>query len=115
MPVHQLDIEELRPASTREVIRFPRQPAVSRFEALIRWRDPERGLVPPPLILKAAEEAGLLYRLAQWVIERACQLPASPPYAFRFISVNVEVSTVLHADFVGDMARPPGDGVQFQR
>ncbi len=41
-------------------------------EALIRWRHAERGDVPPSQLIPAAEKAGLIRNLGQWVFRKAC-------------------------------------------
>jgi EAL domain-containing protein (putative c-di-GMP-specific phosphodiesterase class I) len=43
------------------------------FEALVRWNDPQRGFVPPAEFVPIAEENGLILKIGQWVLERACR------------------------------------------
>jgi hypothetical protein len=44
------------------------------FEALVRWRHPERGLIPPGEFIPLAEKSGLIHRIDLAVIDRACRL-----------------------------------------
>lgn len=42
-------------------------------EALLRWHHPERGVVPPGLFLRIAEETGLMIEIGRWVLQIACR------------------------------------------
>jgi len=57
-------------------------------EALIRWRHPERGMVPPLDFIPLAEEIGLIVPIGEWVIRQACRDAAAWP-APMSVAVNV--------------------------
>ncbi|WBL82703.1 EAL domain-containing protein [Bradyrhizobium xenonodulans] len=49
------------------------------FEALVRWRHPSRGLIPPDQFIGLAEETGLIVPLGEFVLRRACADAANWP------------------------------------
>ncbi len=57
-------------------------------EALVRWRHPARGLIPPDQFIPLAEETGLIVPLGEWVIRQACDDAVSWP-ADTKVSVNL--------------------------
>jgi diguanylate cyclase (GGDEF)-like protein len=60
-------------------------------EALVRWRDPECGLVPPGEFLPLAERSGLLGAISDWVVAEACRQGA----AWRAAGLDLYVSVNL--------------------
>jgi diguanylate cyclase (GGDEF)-like protein len=68
---------------------------IQSFEALIRWRHPERGLVLPVEFIPVAEEIGLIRPLGAWVLAKACADAMQWPER---ISVAVNLSSVQFID-----------------
>jgi len=72
-------------------------------EVLLRWQDPERGLVMPGQFIKVAEETGLILKLGNWVLEQACrQLASWQQSGFQLARLSVNVSPVQfqHKEFI---------------
>jgi EAL domain-containing protein (putative c-di-GMP-specific phosphodiesterase class I) len=77
---------------------------VSGVEALVRWQDPLRGMVPPAEFIPLAEETGLILPLGSWVLETACLQLArwahQPARAQLTMAVNVSARQFHQSDFV---------------
>ncbi len=58
------------------------------MEALARWRHPEKGLIPPSEFIPIAEETGLINRIGEWVLERACADAVNWPKPIK-VAVNL--------------------------
>ncbi len=74
-----------------------------RVEALLRWRHPTRGLVPPATFLPLAEEIGLIRDIGRWALHAACAQAAAwstaHPGLDLHISVNVSGVELRDPDF----------------
>ncbi|MCK1741475.1 EAL domain-containing protein [Bradyrhizobium sp. 139] len=67
------------------------------FEALVRWRHPSRGLIPPDQFIPLAEETGLIVPLGEFVLRRACADAAAWPCDL-MIAVNLSPIQFKEAD-----------------
>ncbi len=102
----QLELD-LRGAIERQEFELYYQPLMSvsdrriaAFEALIRWRHPTRGLVPPDEFIPLSEEIGLIVPIGAWVLRAACGEAARWPQP---VNVAVNLSAVQFAR--GDVAQ----------
>jgi diguanylate cyclase (GGDEF)-like protein len=66
--------------------------AVSGVEALIRWRHPERGVLPPDTFIPLAEQTGLIVPIGRWVLREACRQAATWRADGHPLGVSVNVS-----------------------
>ena len=80
-------------------------PHAAGVEALVRWRHPERGLIPPVDFIGIAEECGLIEEIGNFVLASACeqfmvwrkQLGSAAP---RLLAVNLSRGQLLERGFV---------------
>jgi diguanylate cyclase (GGDEF)-like protein/PAS domain S-box-containing protein len=78
------------------------------FEALVRWKHPERGIVTPAHFIAIAEETGLIVPLGWWVLRESCrqtrrwqeQFPSDPPL---WISVNMSGKLFMKSNMVDEL------------
>lgn len=88
---------------------------LSGFEALVRWRHPKRGLVPPTEFIALAEDSGLIVPLGAWVLAQACHDAATWPPALR-VAVNVSAVQIERADmYATTLAALQRSGLSAQR
>ncbi|HJT28930.1 MAG TPA: diguanylate cyclase [Pyrinomonadaceae bacterium] len=107
---------DLRHACERDELFVDYQPIVSLgsrtligFEALVRWRHPEFGIIPPKDFIPVAEETGQILTIGQTVLESACRqarewqqtYPVAPPL---FVSVNLSVKQFNQPGLVENIA-----------
>lgn len=95
------------------------------FEALIRWQDPDRGLLEPGLFIPAAEETGLIVPIGYWVLNKSLshlkrwreELPEARDL---YLAVNVSSRQLLSPGLVDQVAQSlraadvPGSAVQLE-
>lgn len=62
------------------------------MESLIRWIDPEKGMISPVLFIPVAEATGLIVPIGEWVIEEACRQTQEWIKAGYDLKVSVNVS-----------------------
>ena len=111
---------DLRAALRQSHLFLEYQPQVSLkdgsvvgVEALIRWRHPELGLIPPGDFIPVAEDSGLIVNIGRLVLEESCrQLSewtkriADRPLV---MTVNVSPREIMEATFVGELRRVLAD------
>jgi diguanylate cyclase (GGDEF)-like protein len=76
---------------------------VRSVEALMRWRHPQRGMIPPGVFIPLAERHGLIVALGHWALNEACrQIAAWSAQGQRLrVAVNLSAWQVRQSDFIG--------------
>jgi len=76
------------------------------MEALLRWRHPEIGMVPPGIFIPLAEQSGLINNIGEWVLYEACrqnkqwQMMGLPRMR---VAVNISVNQFRNPNLVGQV------------
>jgi diguanylate cyclase (GGDEF)-like protein/PAS domain S-box-containing protein len=85
-------------------------------EALVRWRHPERGLMPPLSFIPLAESTGIILPLGRWVLRQACReasgwaaAPGHPAGHVPPVAVNISARQLERPDFVDEVTEALGD------
>ncbi len=76
---------------------------ITGAEALLRWQDPELGLIYPEHFVAIAEECGLIVTIGRWALREACQqVKAWQAAGLRVVPVTVNISAVefKHIGFI---------------
>ncbi len=82
---------------------------VTGAEALLRWRHPMRGLVPPDQFIPFAEETGLIVPIGRWVLREGCRQARAIRELIRGpvvpkVGINLSVKQLLDPDIVADVS-----------
>jgi EAL domain-containing protein (putative c-di-GMP-specific phosphodiesterase class I) len=72
---------------------------VLKMEALVRWRHPVRGMVPPSVFIPLTEENGLIHELGEFVLIAACKAAARWPAEIG-VSVNLSPAQFARGDVI---------------
>ncbi|HVS33149.1 MAG TPA: EAL domain-containing protein [Thermoanaerobaculia bacterium] len=93
--------------------------SVVAFEALLRWNDPDRGLIMPSDFIRTAESSGLIVPIGRWAIQAACRQAAQwhrqgcPDLV---VSVNLSPRQFHHTDLtrtISEALRTAGLAPQY--
>ena len=76
---------------------------IAGFEALLRWRHPTKGLVPPDRFIPLAEETGMIVPIGEWVLRQACSAATAWPDDLR-VAVNLSAVQFKSRNLVSAVA-----------
>jgi diguanylate cyclase (GGDEF)-like protein len=76
------------------------------MEALMRWKNPKFGLVPPDIFIPIAEATGLIIPIGQWALKEVCQQAQfwhRAGYKGFKLSVNISSRQLVHKELIKDI------------
>lgn len=73
------------------------------FEALLRWRHPVRGFVPPMVFIPLAEAEGMISEIGRWVMRQACREACNWPSS-QTVAVNLSPIEIVSPELPGVVA-----------
>jgi diguanylate cyclase (GGDEF)-like protein/PAS domain S-box-containing protein len=93
---------------------FLKEKRMAGIEALVRWRDPDRGLIPPADFIPLAEETNLIIPLGSWVLRTACRQLRTWQERFGsdapgYVSVNVAGAQLQQPAFLDEVGTALAD------
>ena len=94
--------------ATDEIAPTLEKDEIVSFEALVRWANPDLGLILPAQFIPVAEECGLIVPLGDWVIRTACSQAQQWQHQFNRpirISVNVSTAQFRQKEFEAGVSR----------
>ncbi len=98
--------EELQKAIAGDELELYLQPQINAngliigAEALLRWKHPKFGMIPPGEFIPVAEKSGLIIDIGNWVIEESAQwMQKKTIPSLKTISINISLKQFEHPDF----------------
>uniref|UniRef100_A0A486XGN6 cyclic-guanylate-specific phosphodiesterase n=1 Tax=Rheinheimera sp. BAL341 TaxID=1708203 RepID=A0A486XGN6_9GAMM len=87
--------------------KMDKQGKLAGYEALLRWLQPEQGLIPPDVFIPLAESTGLIIDIGNWVLQTACEQISQLANSGKPlpIAVNVSERQLVQKDFVGQVSQ----------
>lgn len=107
---NRVSIDMLRSAMENNELQLYYQPkvnlaigAIEGMETLLRWQNPQYGMISPMEFIPLAEETGLIIPMGEWILQRACMQNKKwqdAGYLFMRVAVNISSIQFMQPDFI---------------